>query len=158
MSGKSDGRRAEQYSGFSLLEVLIATALIATLSAMVVPTLMAARERSNITEAATMISAMSLDLQRYRDLNGRYPQTLAEAGLSGHIDPWGNEYRYLRIEGKKDLKGVRKDRFLVPVNSDYDLYSVGPDGESRAPLSVPVSHDDIVRANNGAFLGPASEF
>jgi general secretion pathway protein G len=158
MSGTSCRRRTQAHDGFSLLELLIATALIATLSAMVVPTLMDARERGKAAEAATMISALSLDLQRYRDLNGRYPATLAEAGLSGQLDPWGNEYRYLRIEGKKGLRGVRKDRFLVPINSDYDLYSVGPDGRTRAPLSVRVSLDDMIRANNGAFVGPASEF
>ncbi len=52
----------------------------------------------------------------------------------------------------------RKDRFLVPINSDYDLYSKGKDGESKAPLSPKVSHDDIIRANDGAFVGLASEF
>ena len=145
-------------SGFSLLEMMIAMALIATLSAMVVPSLMDARERGQISEASTTIAAISLDLQRYRDLNGRYPATLAEAGLDGQFDPWGGEYRYLVIEGKKSVAGLRKDRFLVPLNSDYDLYSIGSDGQSRPPLNVPVSADDIIRANNGIFVGLASEF
>lgn len=145
-------------SGFSLLELVITMALIATLSAMVVPALFDARERGKIVEASTMIAAISLDLQRYSDLNGRYPNSLGEAGLGGQVDPWGFEYRYLRIEGTKGNKGARKDRFLVPLNTDYDLYSVGPDGRSRAPLNSPSSADDIIRANNGIFVGLASEF
>jgi general secretion pathway protein G len=52
----------------------------------------------------------------------------------------------------------RKDRFLVPINSDFDLYSMGKDRESVAPLTAKQSHDDIVRANDGAFVGLASEF
>lgn len=52
----------------------------------------------------------------------------------------------------------RKDRFLVPINSDFDLYSMGKDRETVAPLTAKKSHDDIVRANDGAFVGLASEF
>ena len=52
----------------------------------------------------------------------------------------------------------RKDRFLVPINSDYDLYSKGADGESVAPLTAAKSQDDIVRANDGEYLGLASRY
>jgi len=52
----------------------------------------------------------------------------------------------------------RKDRFLTPINSDYDLYSMGPDGESNEPLTVPVSRDDIIRASDGAYVGVAENF
>jgi len=53
---------------------------------------------------------------------------------------------------------ARKDHFLVPLNSDYDLYSVGKDGESRAPLSAPQSADDVIRANDGAYIGLAANY
>ncbi len=156
--GRRESHWGDDRSGFSLLELMIATALLATLSAMVVPALVNAREQGRIAEASTTIAAMSLDLQRYRDLNGRYPTTLAEAGLDGQRDPWGGEYRYLVIEGRNGVAGLRKDRFLVPLNSDYDLYSAGADLATAAPLNHPTSADDIVRANNGIFVGLASEF
>ncbi|MBY0401297.1 prepilin-type N-terminal cleavage/methylation domain-containing protein [Myxococcota bacterium] len=64
-----------------------------------------------------------------------------------------------RPDGGGSIMGeVRKDRFQVPINSDFDLYSMGPDGETRAPLSPPVSRDDIIRANDGAYYGVAAEF
>jgi general secretion pathway protein G len=47
---------------------------------------------------------------------------------------------------------------LVPVNSDYDLYSMGPDGDSKPPFTAKASRDDIVRASNGSWIGPVSEF
>ncbi len=53
---------------------------------------------------------------------------------------------------------ARKDRFLVPLNSDFDLYSTGRDGRSAPPLTAQYSRDDIVRAVNGGYVGLASEF
>lgn len=53
---------------------------------------------------------------------------------------------------------ARKDRNLVPINSDFDLYSMGRDGQSAPPLTAKVSRDDIVRANNGGFVGLASDY
>lgn len=53
---------------------------------------------------------------------------------------------------------MRKDRNLVPINSDYDLYSAGHDGATLPPLLAPVSRDDVIRANNGGFIGLASDF
>jgi general secretion pathway protein G len=50
---------------------------------------------------------------------------------------------------------ARKDRFLVPINSDFDLYSMGADGESMPPLQNPKSRDDVIRAGNGAYIGIA---
>ena len=61
------------------------------------------------------------------------------------------------MEGTPQGK-LRKDRFLVPVNSDYDLYSKGQDRKSSTPFTAKASQDDIVRANDGAYVGLASEF
>ncbi|NOS79612.1 MAG: prepilin-type cleavage/methylation domain-containing protein, partial [Nitrospira sp.] len=54
--------------------------------------------------------------------------------------------------------GARKDRFLVPINSDFDIYSMGRDGQTVAPLTAPKSHDDIIRASDGGFYGLAAYF
>ena len=51
-----------------------------------------------------------------------------------------------------------KDSALAPLNTDFDLYSVGPDGDSRLPLTAAASRDDILRANNGAFIGRAENY
>ena len=53
--------------------------------------------------------------------------------------------------------GARRDRFLVPINSTFDLYSQGKDGNSVPPLSGPGA-DDIVRGNDGGFIGLGSRF
>ena len=76
------------------------------------------------------------------------------------IDPWGNPYQYLRIDGggAQGKSDFRKDKFLNPINTDYDLYSMGKDGLSQKPLNVTVSQDDIIRAHDGGFVGLASDF
>lgn len=54
--------------------------------------------------------------------------------------------------------GARKDRFLVPINSDFDIYSMGQDKDTVAPLNPPKSRDDIIRASDGGFYGLAKNF
>ena len=87
----------------------------------------------------------------------RLPADLEEIGFGSLLDSWGNPYRYLPVDGAPKGK-LRKDHFMVPVNSDFDLYSMGPDGKSQAPFTAKASRDDIVRANNGQFFGPVSQY
>ncbi len=79
-------------------------------------------------------------------------------GHANARDPWGNPYAYLNLTTTKGKGKARKDHSLVPLNSDYDLYSKGPDGQSASPLTAKSSRDDILRANNGRFIGPASQY
>jgi general secretion pathway protein G len=104
---------------------------------------------------------MDADITQYGMDHNVPPDSLADVGYDGLRDPWGRPYVYLKILGSTDpghSAKQRKDHSLVPVNSDYDLYSMGPDGESKAPFTAKASRDDIVRASDGAFIGPVSEF
>jgi general secretion pathway protein G len=59
----------------------------------------------------------------------------------------------------KSKKGKpRKDHQLHPINCDYDLYSMGKDGKTTAPLTAKISQDDIIRANNGGYVGLVSNY
>jgi general secretion pathway protein G len=58
----------------------------------------------------------------------------------------------------KNKGQARTDKNLVPINADYDLYSMGKDGKSDSPLTANDSLDDIVRGNNGAFIGVAVNY
>jgi general secretion pathway protein G len=143
--------------GFTLVELMLVTALIAIVGAVAVPTYQGAVERTRMRRAVADIGLLSLKLEKW-DLNhGRLPNSLEEAGLADMRDPWGNPYRYLAVAGA-DRGQLRKDRNLVPINTDFDLYSAGRDGDTRPPLTAKPSRDDIVRANNGSFLGLAEEY
>jgi general secretion pathway protein G len=62
------------------------------------------------------------------------------------LDPWQQPLQYLNIEnGGSNWHGkCRKDRNLNPLNTDYDLYSIGADGKTATPLTAKASQDDIV--------------
>jgi general secretion pathway protein G len=143
--------------GFTLIELVLVAALIGTLSMIIIPRLFGYAERVRETQALVDIREMDADIGQYVMDNNLPPPSLATVGYGSLVDPWGRPYRYLNIIGGGVGK-PRKDHFLVPVNSDYDLYSMGPDGKSAAPFTAAASRDDIVRASNGSWIGPVYEF
>ena len=78
-------------------------------------------------------------------------------GEDNRLDPWKRPYEYWPITGDKNQK-VRKDRNLHPLNTDFDLCSRGRDGNTNLALTAQASHDDIIRANDGKFVGLASKY
>jgi general secretion pathway protein G len=52
----------------------------------------------------------------------------------------------------------RKDKFLFPLNTDYDLFSLGPNGVTRPSLGETFSLDDVIRANDGGYFGLAADY
>lgn len=140
--------------------MILVFAIFGTLIALAVPLYQEYVEKARVAKAAGDIEAIQADLSGYEFL-GKLPTTLAEIGRGNLRDPWGRPYVYLKFDFNKSSSppsGARKDRFLVPINSTYDLYSMGPDGLSSAPLTSGDSYDDVIRANDGAFIGRASEF
>lgn len=52
----------------------------------------------------------------------------------------------------------RRDRYMFPLNTDYDLFSLGFDGRTAVSLGDTLGRDDVIRANNGGFFGVAAEY
>lgn len=146
---------------FTLIELLLVVAIIGTLLAVGVPIYSNTVYKAKVNSAIAKIALMGKKIEDFLVDNGRLPDTLSELGEGNSLDPWGNPYQYLPILGRdrKDVEAKwRKDRFLVPLNQDFDLYSMGKDEQSRAPLTAHTSWDDIVRANNGGYVGLASKY
>lgn len=144
--------------GFTLLEMMLAIMLLGVLSAIAYSAYGAAVKRSRTAQVIADMSDIQLAISRYDVNEGALPDSLDDIGMGGRRDPWGAPYQYLNFTGLKGVGKMRKDRNLVPINSDYDLYSMGPDGESVAPLTAKASRDDIVRANDGRYIGPAEDY
>lgn len=144
--------------GFTLLELLIVVALLLTIAAIAIPNLMAALDQARIARAVGDIKTLEDEIVLFQTINGQLPDDLSQVGYGGYLDPWHNPYQYLNHFTMKGNGQARKDRFLVPLNSDYDLYSMGKDGQSMPPITAKVSLDDIIRASDGSYTGLASQF
>jgi general secretion pathway protein G len=153
----ASGRPRRKIFGFTLVEIMLVVGLLGVISAIAVPMYRSYVTRAQMLE--TIIDMQSIDvlIKGYAiEQQGRLPDSLEEIGWT-KPDKWGNPYYYLNMDGASVGK-KRKDRSLHPLNSDYDLYSAGPDGKTTTPLTAKISQDDIIRANDGAFIGIAKDY
>lgn len=143
--------------GLTLLEALLAVAVIGVLAAVAIPNYSAYVELGRVPPAMADIRLIEQAIGRFSFLNnGQFPNSLAQIGATA-VDPSGNAYQYLNVTTCRNRGPVRKDRSLNPINSDYGLYSM-EDGQSVPPLTARASRDDIVRGRNGQFVGRAEDF
>ena len=151
-------RRRSQ--GFTLAELMLVVAIIAVLAAIAIPSYVRWTAKARMQQVIVDFEAVNAALKIFEFEKGRMPESLAQVGMDTLEDPWGNPYEYLNVNSSApETAGKRrKDKNLVPINSDYDLYSLGPDGTSQPPLTAKASQDDIIRANNGGFVGRASDY
>ena len=147
----------ELQCGVTLLELMVVLAALVVLTSLAIPAFNSYVQRSRVAVAVGNIGTASLQLYRWQLNTGSFPATLAEAGIEPGNDPWGRPYLYLRVAGA-NVGLLRKDHNLVPINTDFDLYSRGPDGDSAPALTAQRSRDDVVRANNGAYIGVAANY
>jgi general secretion pathway protein G len=143
-----------------MVEMIAVMAIIGILAAIAIPPLHEAIEKAKTAKAIGDLKAIQTDLMSVEAGEQPLPADLSGIGRAGLLDPWGQPYVYYPFP--TPIRGVpggaRSDRFLVPVNSTFDLYSLGPDGTSSPPFTASNSRDDIVRANDGGFIGLASKY
>jgi len=234
MQSSLDAFRTDR--GFTLIELMLAVAIVGVLSSLAIPNYLGFLEKARIARTVAEMNGIAKEIFGYAHPDGQYPDNLAQIGWDQRLDPWGNPYQYYRLncanpafsrldpiapsgDGSDELVlpaktqpfqpeahvslavamgnldglirlvvggggpggggggpggggggpggggppcgsigHARKDRFLVPINSDFDLYSMGKDGQSVGPLTAQKSHDDIIRANDGGYYGLASNF
>jgi general secretion pathway protein G len=139
VSSRTDRRRSIAHRraprGFTLIELLVTIAIIATLAAIVAPSLFGNIGDARRNSARSQIQILSLALDAYRLDNENFPTTeqgiesLRTIPITGDapanwkgpylrqlvpLDPWGRAYVYVS-------PGVANP-------NSYDLYTLGKDG------------------------------
>lgn len=149
--------RSRGQPGFTIVELVGVLTVIGILLSLGITSLRGAMVRGQNAQAIVEVLELDLQLREFWSTYDSLPVSLAGINRAGALDPWGRAYVYSRF-GDVAIGQSRKDNFLVPLNSDFDLYSKGADGFSFPPLTAPESHDDIVRANNGGFVGLGKDY
>jgi general secretion pathway protein G len=143
-------------SGFTLAETLLTMAFLAISAGAAAPHVATHLEQTRAARAAQDISRIETALQVYRDQHHELPDSLEQLPLPVPLDPWGRPYEYVNFA----TRGLSEQRFFynLPLNSDYDLYSRGADGDTDIALNAASAADDVVRGRDGGFVGLAADF
>lgn len=146
-------------TGFSSLELMLAVAAIGILAAFALPKNSDSVDRASVDKAVGEIDTLELAIREYRRRNNdALPPDLSVLAVPSILDPWGRPYQYLPFDAGINHEHARQDQNQSLINSDYDLYSKGKDGVSASSLELPASHDDVIRAGNGRYVGPAGNY
>ena len=143
------------------MELMLATAVIGLLTALAIPAYSRVTENLKVDRARQDLLVIANLVQRWRTAHDfKLPESLGDLTGVPPKDPWGNPYRYLSFSSNAPgINGkIRKDHNLHPLNTEFDLYSMGPDGDSKSPLTASASRDDIIWARDGSFVGKAKDF
>lgn len=158
--------------GLTLVELILVLAVVGIFAALSVAGFQETIEKTRNDQAIADLRVLDVKITRFFTPNNEYPGSLEQIDAGDMEDPWGNPYVYTNIDvlpenQKGKITGpkkgassekIRRDKNLNPLNRDYDLYSLGKDGESKAQISYKTSQDDIIRAGNGAFIGLAEDY
>src|ERR1051325_6533756 len=90
--------------GFTLVELLIALTIITALGAIALQSYASYKSQAQNNQAITDLRTIDVGIQLYRQANNSYPASLTGVPQANIVDPWGNPYQYLQIEGG-DVKG-----------------------------------------------------
>ena len=135
--------RLSRPRGFTLIEIVIAVAILAVLAAVVMPRVIGRVDEARVARAKSDVQALLTALNLYKLDNFNYPST--EQGLDalvaqpggqpearnwkqgGYIerlpsDPWGNDYQYLS-------PGQRGTIDVWSLGADGQLGGEGPDAD-----------------------------
>ena len=119
--------------GFTLIEILIAIAIVAIMGAIVVPTFMSYRARAQDRAAKASIKAIQLQIESFRTDIGQYPESLKDLVKKPMNEDLAKNWvaPYLKEKDLNDPWGAKYQYHLTPEQENpYELYSYGPKGKS----------------------------
>jgi general secretion pathway protein G len=143
-------------AGFTLLEVLIVTAVIAAILAIVIPVVQTAFHKMRVHQAQADISTLELALEGYKSKYGKYPdENPADRVPVDALEDDGGDPStpFMKFSDKRLVSNV----FIDPWNTPYyyqspgahqtgfvDIVSAGPDRQMDASNWSDSDNDDNI--------------
>lgn len=169
-----EGKGSPASRGFTIIEIAIVLGIIAILATLAVTAYTKYIDQNLEKLTIRNIRILEGAIKTFELENLRLPNSLNELGPVALLDvggktvtrpppfpdPWGNPYRYLNIRNDSPpaYPNARRDKGNKPLSLDFDLYSMGADGETAKPVGSGAGGDDIVRANSGAYVGLGAKY
>jgi len=148
----------ETETGFTLVELLCVIGIIGILASIAFAQLPGVINQARYAQAQRDLDAYNTELLSYYASRGEYPSDWEDLGYNtAPEDPWGYPYIYNNHD-EISSGDRRKDGALVPINSHYDLFSPGPNGNWAPNIGADISRDDVIVAEDGAFIGKAEDY
>lgn len=119
--------------GFTLIEVMVVVVILSILATFIIPKIMGRPDEARVSKVRADLRSVSNALELYRLDNYRYPTT--EQGLEAlvkkpTIEPLPKNWQGYLDRAPEDAWG-RAYLYLEPgEHGEYDLYSLGADGET----------------------------
>lgn len=130
--------RAQNRGGFSLIELMVVIAIIAILTALLLPALSKAMGRARLTQCANNVRQLGIGLQQFVSEHNHYPLSVdAEFDTSGHatnFNTWSEAVeqqlassRFFADHGVWLCPGVRSKGILGQgyMSYGYNAYGIG---------------------------------
>lgn len=112
-------------TGLTIIELMLVLTIVGILFSFAIPAYKDYRKETRMKTAIADLISIEVVIKDFRLDSGSYPATLDSIGIGGKLDPWKKPYQYLNHGTVKGKGKMRKDKNLVPINSDFDLYSMG---------------------------------
>ncbi len=103
---------------------MVTIGIVALIAAIGLPSYISYKQKAYVAAATMDILTIATAINRYNTINNSPPPDLTAIGLDTTLDPWGHPYVYLSFTGLTGKGQMRKDKNLVPINTQYDLYSL----------------------------------
>jgi len=139
-------------SGFTLVELIVVMVVIGILAVMSIPSFTTYVNKTKNGRVLSEIRTLSTEISVYTLERGTNPPDLVAINRGGFLDPWKRVYMYTNIAGGGTP--LMDPLNVFSLNTDYDLYSMGVNGRSSTAGGDPDNDDDIVRSNDGSYVGP----
>ncbi|PIV36914.1 MAG: type II secretion system protein GspG [Lysobacterales bacterium CG02_land_8_20_14_3_00_62_12] len=134
MQATTGNPRHRPVLGFTLIEIVVAVAILAILSSIVAVKVIGNVETASVTKAKTDIQALSGALNIYKLQNFDYPST--DQGLRALVEKPGGQPEAANWQTGGYVERLSKDpwnrdyQYLSPgQHGEFDVYSLGKDGQ-----------------------------